>query len=621
MHPSVTPPADALFSALVNASADAIISTDTNGTVTSWNRAAQSIFGYSPSEMIGQSVLLLIPAELAHEEGSILGRVRRGESVEHYETTRRRKDGTHLDISLTVSPIFDAAGKIIGASKIARDVTAQKRELEKFRVTLASIGDAVISTDKEGRVAFMNVVAEQLTGWKEAEALGRPIEEVFRIISENTRQPVDSPVAKVLKDGCIIGLANHTVLIDRQQRECPIDDSAAPIRDARGQLVGVVLVFRDYSARRAAEIAALRLAAIVEGSDDAIVAKDLNGIVTSWNPAAERIFGFTASEMIGQPITRVIPPERLNEEPQILARLQRGERVEHFQTVRQRKDGRLLHVSLTISPICDKDGLVIGASKIARDITELKAAQERLESYALELEAKVRERTSKLGETVQELEAFSYGLSHDMRAPLRAIRSFCEIVLEDHGAKIPEAVEYLQKAISSAKRLDRLIQDILELTSLSQAEIIVGPVSLDDLVRDLLGERPESERATMSIEARHPLAPVIGHPALLTQCLSNLLENAIKFVAAGARPLIKIYTETSGNRVRICLTDNGIGINEEDKAKLFTMFQRLESAQGYRGTGIGLAIVRRAAQRMNGTVGVQSTPGVGSTFWVELSKA
>jgi signal transduction histidine kinase len=169
--------------------------------------------------------------------------------------------------------------------------------------------------------------------------------------------------------------------------------------------------------------------------------------------------------------------------------------------------------------------------------------------------------------------------------------------------------------------LDRLIQDILELTSLSQAEIIVGPVSLDDLVRDLLGERPESERATMSIEARHPLAPVIGHPALLTQCLSNLLENAIKFVAAGARPLIKIYTETSGNRVRICLTDNGIGINEEDKAKLFTMFQRLESAQGYRGTGIGLAIVRRAAQRMNGTVGVQSTPGVGSTFWVELSKA
>jgi PAS domain S-box-containing protein len=571
--------------------------------------------------MIGQSVLLLIPAELAHEEGSILGRVRRGESVEHYETTRRRKDGTHLDISLTVSPIFDAAGKIIGASKIARDVTAQKRELEKFRVTLASIGDAVISTDKEGRVAFMNVVAEQLTGWKEAEALGRPIEEVFRIISENTRQPVDSPVAKVLKDGCIIGLANHTVLIDRQQRECPIDDSAAPIRDARGQLVGVVLVFRDYSARRAAEIAALRLAAIVEGSDDAIVAKDLNGIVTSWNPAAERIFGFTASEMIGQPITRVIPPERLNEEPQILARLQRGERVEHFQTVRQRKDGRLLHVSLTISPICDKDGLVIGASKIARDITELKAAQERLESYALELEAKVRERTSKLGETVQELEAFSYGLSHDMRAPLRAIRSFCEIVLEDHGAKIPEAVEYLQKAISSAKRLDRLIQDILELTSLSQAEIIVGPVSLDDLVRDLLGERPESERATMSIEARHPLAPVIGHPALLTQCLSNLLENAIKFVAAGARPLIKIYTETSGNRVRICLTDNGIGINEEDKAKLFTMFQRLESAQGYRGTGIGLAIVRRAAQRMNGTVGVQSTPGVGSTFWVELSKA
>jgi signal transduction histidine kinase len=295
--------------------------------------------------------------------------------------------------------------------------------------------------------------------------------------------------------------------------------------------------------------------------------------------------------------------------------------VDHFETIRRRKDGRLIHVSLTISPIRNKEGEIVGASKIARDVTELKTAQKKLEAHAAELETRVRERTAKLQETVTELEAFSYSLSHDMRAPLRAIQSFTEIVVADYGARIPEGLEYLQKVINAANRMDRLIRDVLNFARVSRSDIQLAPVNVDELVRDLIRERPELHTPSATIHIDHPLLPVLGHDASLTQCLTNLLDNAVKFVAPGVPPTVRVFTEAHGDRVRICVNDNGIGIAADDRDRLFGIFQRLNPAQGYRGTGVGLAIVRRAAERMHGTAGVQSAPGLGSTFWVELPKA
>ena len=199
---------------------------------------------------------------------------------------------------------------------------------------LGSIADAVIATDREGRVVFLN------------------------------------PVAKVFHTGHVAGLANHTVLISRDGRDILIDDSAAPIRDESGELVGVVLVFRDITERRRTELTQLHLAAIVESSDDAIIGKTLEGVITSWNKGAERTFGYAADEIIGRPITVLIPPERHCEEQEILKRLRLGERIEHYVTTRVRKDGSPLVISLTISPIKESTGKIIGASKIARDITE-----------------------------------------------------------------------------------------------------------------------------------------------------------------------------------------------------------------------------------------------------------
>jgi PAS domain S-box-containing protein len=254
---------------------------------------------------------------------------------------------------------------------------------EWWRVTLTSIGDGVIVTNATGRVTFMNPVAESLTGWTMEEAIGQPSETVFSVVDETSGESVASPVRRALQTGAVTEFANHTVRQEGGGDGVLINDCAAPVRDASGKLIGAVLVFRDLSERQRAEVAQSHLSAIITSSDDAIISKTLDGRITSWNGAAERIFGYHADEIIGKHISILIPPGRLMEEDEILERLKRGERIEHYETIRLRKDGAPLEISLTISPLKDSHGRIIGASKIARDITE----QKRLESVRAYLAA------------------------------------------------------------------------------------------------------------------------------------------------------------------------------------------------------------------------------------------
>jgi PAS domain S-box-containing protein len=251
-------------------------------------------------------------------------------------------------------------------------------ERERLRITLASIGDAVISTDAEGRIVFLNGVAETLTGFPQAEAAGRPLSEIFHIVDEATRLPVENPALRAISEGRVVDLATPTVLISRDGTERPIDDSAAPMKSESGALIGAVLVFRDMTDRSRADEARAQLAAIVQSSEDAILSKTIDGVIRSWNAGAERLFGYKPEETIGRHVTLLIPPDRLGEEVTILERLRRGERIEHFETIRRTKDGRLLDISLTVSPLKDSNGRVVGASKIARDITSRKRAEEAL---------------------------------------------------------------------------------------------------------------------------------------------------------------------------------------------------------------------------------------------------
>jgi PAS domain S-box-containing protein len=261
---------------------------------------------------------------------------------------------------------------------------------EWLRGTLASIGDAVITTDAAGAVTFMNAVAEALTGWPQAEAIGRPLQEVFQIVDEATRAPVENPGGRVLREGVVVGLANHTLLLSRDGSAIPIDDSGAPIRDHAGHIIGVVLIFRDITERRRVELAQMWLATIVESSDDAIFSKDLSGIVLSWNAGAEKIYGYTAAEMQGRSIGLIFPPDRLDELSRILERLKRGEHIDHYETVRVRKDGQHIYISLTISPIKDSSGAIVAASTIARDITERKRAEQELRQSRDQIEIILR---------------------------------------------------------------------------------------------------------------------------------------------------------------------------------------------------------------------------------------
>jgi diguanylate cyclase (GGDEF)-like protein/PAS domain S-box-containing protein len=268
------------------------------------------------------------------------------------------------------------------AMRRAQSDASERREL--LEITLRSIGDAVITTDVEGRVTYLNAVAESLTGWTNEDAKGRPLDSVFRIVNEESRRPVENPAIHALREGAVVGLANHSVLIARNGIERPIDDSAAPIKDERGRVSGCVLVFRDISERRnwekteAQRLQSARLlASIVESSQDAIISKSLQGIIQSWNSGAERLFGYSANEAVGRHISLIIPPDRAAEEDEIVARLKAGQRVEHFETERLRSDGRPVRVSLTVSPISDDAGNVVGASKIARDVTRQRDIERR----------------------------------------------------------------------------------------------------------------------------------------------------------------------------------------------------------------------------------------------------
>lgn len=389
---------------------------------------------------------------------------------------------------------------------------------------------------------------------------------------------------------------------------------------------------RAFGSREAARWESDRelLASIVESADDAIVSKTLEGRITSWNIGAERLFGYTAAEVIGQSVTLIIPPELHAEERDILARLGRGERIEQFETVRLRKDGSRVDVSLRISPTRDRQGRLTGASKVARNITRQKqaerallAAQAELTRRKEDLEREVAARTAALTETVQHLEAFAFTVSHDLRAPLRAIKGLTLALKEDY-AQVYDQVgkEFAQRVVDAVERMEHLIAALLAYSRIGKGEIPVVQIDLDEYLPRLRQHwAAELQAHGGQLEIRGRLPAVLANPTLLDQALTNLVLNALKFVAPGVSPVVRVSADTHDGAIRLNVEDNGIGIEPAHFKKLFQVFQRLQPAEKYPGLGLGLLIVRKAAERMGGHVGVESQPGKGSCFWIELPKA
>jgi PAS domain S-box-containing protein len=452
-----------LLSAIVDSSDDAIISKSLDGIIMSWNNAACKIFGYREEEITGRSILTLIPTELHGEEDEILRNVRAGKRIEHYETTRLRKDGTRIRVSVTISPIKDFSGRVIGASKIARDVSNRSR------------------TDE----------------------------------------------------------------------------------------------------------ARFRLAAIVDSSDDAIISKDLNGIIMTWNASAARLFGYSTDEIVGQPVLTLIPPELHYEEEEILQRLRAGERIEHYETKRRRKNGETIHVSVSISPIRDNEGRLIGGSKIVRDISDRK----KLEQLVIQSE--------KLAATGR----MAAAIAHEINNPLESLVNLIYLARKSCAGN-EKGLTYLLTAEKELERVSHIARQTLGYYRDTGSPKEVHLHDLLDNVLAVYNSRLVSKGIV--VENRfNDLRKILVSQGEMLQVFSNIIVNAIDAMTAGGTLSIQTRNTSGpgGNGIQIAIRDQGIGIEPDHMEKVFEPFF---TTKGNLGTGIGLWVAKQLVERHSGQISITS---------------
>ena len=359
--------------------------------------------------------------------------------------------------------------------------------------------------------------------------------------------------------------------------------------------------------------------------DGILILESENHQILEANPFILKLLGRTKKEVVGKRLATLNLIETESAERSFAEQLHRAGSVRFERELPDAKSGRIRDLECVCN-LYEEDGRQLIQCTI-RELEERKHAEQRLRdalqqlaAAKAELESRVQDRTADLQQRNAELEAFSYSLSHDLRAPIRAIVSFTQIALEDYGTVLGrKGTELLERAISAAQRLDRLILDVLSFSKTTRQRVTHENVDVRQLLLDILRERPEWTPPHAQLKIEEPLLPVRGDRASLTQCLTNLLDNAVKFVPPGKAPIVRIYCEAIGSRVRLAVEDNGLGIPTDAQPRVFDLFQRAHN--GFEGHGIGLAIVRRAAERMGGTVGLSSVPGKGSTFWVELPAA
>jgi len=373
-----------------------------------------------------------------------------------------------------------------------------------------------------------------------------------------------------------------------------------PVKDESGKVRRWFGTNTDVSEQFEVEVAAQRWAAVLESSSDAIITKTLDGVITGWNKSAERIFGYSAAEIIGKNVTVLYPDHLISEESGIIRKIKAGNLVDHYETVRRSKDGSLVPVSLTVSPIKDKTGQIVGASNIARDISSQKAYEQKLINQA------------------SELEQFAYVASHDLQEPLRKVASYAQLLQGDWSDKLdPTGEKYLEKIVQGAMRMQTLIRNLLDFSRLNQLERQHENISLNEVVNQVLADLENSVKETKAKISVDQLPTIKGEPVRISQLLQNLISNALKF-HGDAPPEICIFSTRADNGWTIAVRDNGIGINPKYSDQIFKVFHRLHAKGKYPGTGIGLAICKKIAEQHGGRIWLEQTPGGGSTFCVWL---
>ena len=473
---------------------------------------------------------------------------------------------------------------------------------------------AVYVCDAEGVILYYNRRAAELWGRSPEVGKDRWCGSFRMFRPDGSPLPHDEcPMAVTLREGRSV--SGEEIIVEREDGvRIFVLPSPVPLHDGSHAIVGAVNLLVDITERKRVDDTARLLAAIVESSDDAIVSKTLHGIVTSWNRAAESMFGYSAEEMIGRHISVLAPPDKAEDMAYILGRIKQGDRLDHYETKRKAKDGRVIDVSLTVSPVRDASGTVVGASKIARDITERKRMEEAL-----------RRSEELLRDADRRKDHFLAMLAHELRNPISAINSAVQVIRKSEGA---ETLEWSKDVIErQVKHLSRLIDDLLDVSRISQGKIELRKTVVD--AGDLLNNAVETVRAFIK-ERKHELnlsfpvgsMPVEVDPVRLEQVVVNLLTNAAKYTPAGGR--ISLSAERVGADIVIHVQDNGLGIAPEKLPEMFELFTQAETAldRSEGGLGIGLALVKSLVEMHGGTVSASSEGcGKGSTFSIRLAAA
>jgi PAS domain S-box-containing protein len=496
------------------------------------------------------------------------------------------------------------------ASKQTSALMAPETAERLFRYLVDEVRDyAIFLLTPEGLIGSWNAGAQHIKGYRPEEIIG----EHFRIFYPEKDKLAKKPEAELqiaLKTG---EFKEEGWRVRKDGSRFWASVLITPIRDEQGRLLGYGKITRDLSERRAAEA---RYRLLIEGvTDYAIYSLDPQGNITSWNSGAQRIKGYTLNEIIGKNFSLFYTPEdREMGMPQQV--LETARELGHFagEGWRMRKDGSRFWASVVVTAMRDEEGNVTGFSKVTRDVTERQMMLEKIHQHSRELEVQMAARE----QSNAELEAFAYSVSHDLRAPLRAIAGFGEALKEEYAAKLdPTGNDYLNEILDATGRMNALVQDLLEYGRVSRINIPLEPVSVADAVHEAM--RRAGDRQNLTVEVAADLK-AYGHLPTLTQVIINLVDNAFKFHEPGATAKVHVRAEDKGDRVRVSVQDNGIGIAPPHQERIFQVFERLHEREKYSGTGIGLAIVKRGVTRMNGKVGLQSEPGKGSTFWFELPK-
>jgi len=500
---------------------------------------------------------------------------------------------------------------------------AREQTEERTRMLVEHVRDyAIFLLDRDGNVTSWNRGAQQIADWTEAEVVGQN-HAVFY-----TQQDIAAGKPnRDLETAAAEGFFEEEALRKRQDgSEFWANALLTRLGDPKGEPTGYLAVIRDVTERRRVQDALRQsvstLSGMIQAIPLAVQSIDRQNRVLAWNAASEQLFGWKHEEVEGKPLP-TIPEDQREGYATMMSNQWSGTPISGREVIRQKKDGTRMTLSLWTAPLLDASGKVAGSLGIFVDLSERRRSEAEVRQLNETLERRVRERTARMEEANEELQAFSYTVSHDLRIPLRSLQQMASDLISHHGQTLDEeGTSEALRIVGAAARMQTQIEELLEYSRVSRSDLPTEPLSLVLIVHEVLGRlQRDPEFRNAQVVVQEPLGWVKGHRLVLQQVILNLLTNAITFVPQGEQPRVTITAKEIGDTIRLCIEDNGIGIKDEDRARIFQLFERLPAAERYPGLGVGLAVVRRGVERMGGNISVEPAATRGTIFCIELPKA